>query len=70
MGKNAVAYFATAYATHRTGFAGGEGREVIVEEEAFAALVENVIEDFLVELGSEGYGCERLGLATGNTADP
>ena len=54
VGEVAVAYFTTAYAAHGLGFAGGEGREVVVEEEALAALVEHVVENLLVRAWCRG----------------
>ena len=56
VGEVAVADFAAAYAALCLGFAGGEGREIIVEQEALATLIEHVVENLLVEFGAEGYG--------------
>ena len=63
MGEVAVAHFASAHAACGTGFTGGEGGEVVVEQEAFAALVEHVVHNFFVEFGAEGHGGQRLGFA-------
>ena len=63
MSEIAVAYLTTSYATWSTSFTGGEGGEVVVEEETLAALVEHIIENLFVELGAEGYSSERLCLA-------
>ena len=60
-----VADLTTSHTAHGTSLAGGEGREVIVEEETFATLVENIVKDFLVELGAQSHCCQSLGLATG-----
>ena len=65
MGQVAVTDFAAAYAADGFGLACREGREVIVEQETLAALVENVVENLLVELCAEGDCRERLGLAAG-----
>ena len=61
----AVADFATAYAALCLGFAGREGREVIVQEETLGTLVENVVHHLFVEFCTEGNGGEALSLATG-----
>ena len=61
----AVSNLAATYAAYGTSLTGGEGREVVVEEEAFATLVDNVVDNLLVELGAECDGGERLSLATG-----
>ena len=52
----AVANFATANATLCTGFAGGERREVVVEEEALVTLVEDVVHEFLIQFCAERTG--------------
>ena len=57
--------FATAYATLSLGFASGEGREVIVEEETHVTLVEHIVHEFLIELRTERSGCQSLGLTAG-----
>ena len=54
----------TAYAALSLGLACGEGREVVVQEEAHVRAVEDVIHELLVELGAEGDGAEALGLTT------
>jgi hypothetical protein len=64
----AVTDFATANATLSFSFAGREGREVVVEEEALATLVEHIVEDFLIEFCAEGYGRERLSFTTGENS--
>ena len=61
----AVAHLAAADAALGTGLAGGEGREVIVEQEALLALVEHVVDYLLVVGGAEGDGDEGLCLAAG-----
>ena len=55
MGKVAVTYLTTAYATLGLGLACREGREVVVEKETLATLIEDVVKDFLIELGAESY---------------
>ena len=65
MGQIAVTDLTTAYATLGLGFAGREGREVIVEQEAFATLVDDIVDNLLVKLCAESDCRERLGLATG-----
>ena len=57
--------FAAAYTPLSLGFAGRERREVIVEHELLGALLEHFISLLHVKFCSEGYGCERLSLATG-----
>ena len=64
----AVANFATAYATLCAGFAGGEGREVVVEEEALVTLVEDVVHEFLIQFCAERTGGEALRFAAGEDA--
>ncbi len=61
----AVADFATAYAALCLGFAGGEGREVVVQQEAFATLVEHIVQDFFVQLCAEGDGGQSLSFTAG-----
>ena len=63
VGKVAVADFTTAYAADSLGFACREGREVVVEEEALATLIEDVVEYLLVEFCAESDCRERLSLA-------
>ncbi len=65
MGKVAVAYLAAAYAALGLGLAGGEGGEVVVEEEALATLVEHVVENLFVEFCAEGHCCESLCFTSG-----
>ncbi len=65
VGQIAVAYLAAAYAAGGACLAGREGGEVVVEQEALAALVDHVVDNLLVELGAEGHGGEGLGLAAG-----
>ena len=57
----AVADFATAYAALCLGFAGGEGREIVVQQEAFASLVEHIVQNFFVHLCAESDGGQSLG---------
>ena len=57
--------FTTAYAALSFSFAGREGGEVVVEQEAVATLVEHVVENLLVEFGTEGNGGQGLRLTTG-----
>ena len=61
----AVTDFTTADAASGLGFASREAREVIVEEEAFVATVEHVVNEFFVELGAECASSESLSFATG-----
>ena len=58
-----VTDFTTANATLCFGFAGGEGREVVVKEEAHVALVQHVVHHLFVEFGAEGGSGERLSFA-------
>ncbi len=60
-----VTDLAASHATLWLGLAGGEGGEVVVKQEALLALIEHVVDDFLIEGGSEGGGDESLGLASG-----
>ncbi len=61
----AVTDLATAGAALRTGFAGGEGREVVVQQKTFGAMFHDIVDDFLIELSAEGHRGERLCLAAG-----
>lgn len=61
----AVADFATAYAALCLGFAGGEGRKVVVQQEAFATLIEHIVQDFFVQLCAEGDGGQSLSFTAG-----
>ncbi len=61
----AVADFAASYSALGLGLTGGEWREVVVEQEAFAALAQHFVDDFLVEFRSEGHCGESLCLAAG-----
>ena len=59
----AVADFTTAYAALGLGFARGKRGEVVVEEEPLVVLAQYVVDEFLVELGSERAGGQRKGLS-------
>ena len=61
----AVSDFATADTALRLGFAGGEGGEVVVKEEAHVALVEHIVYHFLVEFRAERGGAQALCLTAG-----
>ena len=52
--------FATSDAALGLGLTGGEGREVVVEEELHVALVEDIVHHLLVEFGAESGGGEAL----------
>ena len=65
MGKVPVTDLTTTDATLWTSFAGGEGREVIVEEEALLTIVQDVVDELLVALCAEGDSRQRLRLTTG-----
>ena len=54
-----VANFTTAYATLSLGFTRRERWEVVVEEETLIVLVQYIVNELLVELGSERTGRER-----------
>ena len=58
-----VADFAAANAALCLCLAGGEGREVVVQEEAHVALVEHVVHHLLIELRAERTGREALRFA-------
>ena len=60
----AVTNLTTACAALRTGFAGGEGREVIVKQEAVGTVVQHIVDDLLVQFRAQGDGGERLCLTT------
>ena len=47
------------------GFAGREGGEVIVQQEALLAMHQHVVDNLLVELRTQGNGRERLRFTTG-----
>ena len=51
-----VANLATAYAALGLGLAGAERWEVVVEQEPHVALVQHIVNEFLVELGSQRAG--------------
>ncbi len=65
MGKIAVTDFASAHTALCFSLAGGEGREVVVEQEAFATLVYNIVNYFFIELGAESHSREALGFSAG-----
>ena len=52
----AVTNLTTAYATLGLGLTRAERWEVIVEQEALIALVEHIVNQLLVEFGTEGDG--------------
>ena len=61
----AVTNLTTSYAALSLSLTGAEGREVVVEKELHIALVEYVVDKFLVEFRSEGASRKALRLATG-----
>ena len=61
----AVTDLATSYASLCLRLAGGEGREVVVEQEALVFTYEHIVDELLVELCAERTGSERLCLAAG-----
>ena len=61
----AVTNLATAYAALCLGLAGGEGREVVVEQKALVLVDEHIVDELLVQLGAQRTGGQRLCLATG-----
>ena len=65
MSKVPVTDLTTTDATLWTSIAGGEGREVIVEEEALLTIVQDVIDELLVALRTEGDSRQGLRLTTG-----
>ena len=60
-----MAYLAASYTALGLSLTCREGREVIVEQEALATLVENVVKDLLVEFCSKSHCSKALSLATG-----
>ena len=64
----AVTNLATTYAALCLSFAGSEGREVIVQQEAVSTLYQCLINDLLIAAGTQCYGRERLCLAAGEDA--
>ncbi len=54
LGERAVADFAAAWATHRLGFTGAEGREVVVEHEALPRLTRERVDLLLVGGRAQG----------------
>ena len=65
MSQIPVTDLTTTYATLWASITGGEGREVIVEEEALLTIVQDVIDELLVALRAEGDSRQRLRLTTG-----
>ena len=55
----------TTYATLCLCLTRTERGEVIVKEKTLIALVEYVVDELLVELGTQSYGGQRLCLTTG-----
>ena len=53
-----MSYLTTSHATYGLSFAGREGWEVIVEEEALATLVKHVVKNLFVKLGAECHSGE------------
>ena len=67
----AVADFAAPRRTDAARLTHGEGREVVVQQEAFLAGALQLVDELLVLAGSERRHDERLGLATEvNSAEP
>jgi hypothetical protein len=63
---SAVADLAAVDATHAAGFTDGEGREVVVEDEALLVLATGVVVEALFFIGRSQRGDgERLGFAAG-----
>ena len=60
----AVTNLTTAYAALCLSLTRGEGGEVVVEQEAHVAAVEDIVHELLVELRAEGDGGQGLCLAT------
>ena len=69
LGERAVADFAAVDATHAAGFTDGEGREVVVQDEALAVFATGVVVEVLLFIGrgQRGDG-ERLGFAAGENS--
>ena len=64
LGERAVADFAAVQAADATGFTDGEGREVVVEDEALGDFAAGVaVEVLRFVAGSERGQAERLGFA-------
>ena len=61
----AVSNLTTAYAALCLGLAGGEGREVVVKQETLVFAYENVVNQFLVQFGTQRTGSQGLCLTTG-----
>ncbi len=64
-GQVAVADLAAARGALRLGFTRCERREVVVEHELLVVLDQHFVLFLHIELGTEGHGRERLGLAAG-----
>jgi hypothetical protein len=66
LGERAVADFAAVDAAHAAGFTDGEGRKVVMQDEALAVLAARVVVEILLFVGrGQGGDGQRLGLATG-----
>ncbi len=63
LGKRAVSYLAPARRANRTRFAGGERREVVMQQEPFELFRTQVVDLLRVADGSERAYTEHLGLA-------
>ena len=61
----AVTNLAASHTTLCLGLSRAERGEVIVQQEAHVALVEHIVNEFLVELGSQGAGRKALCFTTG-----
>src|SRR6478609_8088462 len=62
-GERAVTHFTTTRTTHRLGFAGAEGREVVVKHEALPRFTGERVDLLLVGRGAQGGGDDGLRLA-------
>ena len=64
-GQVSVADFTAADTARSTGVTGRERREVIVQDKLLLTLDQHLVHLFHIQLGTQGDGSQRLGLATG-----